>query len=76
MPRIEGAAARNRVGPLRFCEWVDCVGCGLEFEGEFVAAGACVQDVVEPPVGFHRCPACGREFASEFTGWAMFQEAG
>lgn len=65
-------------GQLWFRENVDCPACGEVFEGEFVdnAGSMSVEDMTEPPVGSHRCPACGREWVSEMTGWMFYSEAG
>lgn len=61
---------------LRFSENVECRVCETVFEGEFVDDSMTVEDIVAPPIGTHRCPACGHEWISELTGWTLFGEAG
>lgn len=63
---------------LRFTENVDCPACGTTFEGVFhdQDQSITVEDMTEPPVGEHECPACGHRWASAATGWAFFSEAG
>lgn len=61
---------------LQFVENVDCPACGTVFEGEFHDDSITVEDVVDPPVGVHRCPACGHEWSSAMTGWTFYSEAG
>jgi hypothetical protein len=65
-------------GQLWFHEQVDCPVCDEVFLGEFVdqTRSLSVEDMVEPPIGSHKCPACGEEFISELSGWVMFGEAG
>ncbi len=61
---------------LVFTETVDCEACGEAFTGLFHDDSDTVDDIVEAPVGEHRCPGCGHRFASALTGWTFFNEAG
>lgn len=61
---------------LRFTENLDCPQCTLVFEGEFFDDSLTVQDLVDPPVGYHRCPRCGHQWTSELSGWTFYGEAG
>lgn len=63
---------------LRFSENVDCPVCETVFEGQFydLTTSMTVEDMTDPPVGQHHCPACGHRWGSELTGWSFFSEAG
>lgn len=63
---------------LRFVEIVDCPVCETEFEGQFhdPSGSMTVEDMTDPPIGEHLCPACGHRWDSEMTGWSFFSEAG
>ncbi len=61
---------------LVFTELVDCPACATTSEGVFADGSLSVEDITDPPVGQHTCPACGHTWASELTGWIMFGEAG
>lgn len=74
MPRMFDSS--NADYQLRFTENVDCESCGTTFEGEFHDESLTVEDIVDPPVGEHTCPACGHHFASQMTGWTFYSEAG
>jgi len=74
MPRDFDSGARQMA--LRFTEIVDCPRCATAFEGVFHADGDSVEDVVDPPIGEHECPACAHHFPSELTGWTFYTEAG
>lgn len=76
MPRFFDSDALD--GRLQFTENVNCLGCGETFEGLFFdyTESQSVEDLVDPPVGRHECPYCGRQFESELTGWMFYTEAG
>lgn len=63
-------------GRLHFTERVECPDCSLELEGDFYDSSLTVEDMVEPPSGRHTCPACGRVWSSQMTGWLFYTEAG
>lgn len=70
--------ARGDRHVLRFTENVECRLCETVFPGEFVdlTGSMTVEDMTDPPIGTHTCPACGHQWSSELTGWQMFTEAG
>lgn len=76
MPRAFDSDDRPSV--LVFVENVECPLCGELFEAEFTdrTQSLSVQDMVVAPVGDHRCPECGHEFASAMSGWMFYGEAG
>ncbi len=59
-------------------ENVDCDLCGTTFDGVFSdqSGSLSVEDLTEPPIGTHTCPACQRVFTTELTGWMFYSEAG
>lgn len=67
--------ARSEPTALRFTENVEC-RCGCVFEGVFHDDSMSVEDMTDPPIGEHRCPACAHQWVSEATGWSFFSEAG
>lgn len=70
--------ARSEGTVLRFTENVECRACETVFEGVFYdpCGSMTVEDMTDPPVGEHICPACGLHWLSEMTGWSFFSEAG
>lgn len=76
MPRSFDSDDRDPT--LTFTENVECAACGEISEGEFrdESASLSVQDMTDPPVGSHNCPACGAFWRSEMTGWMFYSEAG
>lgn len=70
--------ARSADFQLRFTQNIECRRCGLVFEGVFVDLdnSMTVEDMVEPPIGKHTCPGCGRHWFSEYSGWQFYSEAG
>lgn len=79
MPRAFDSDERAEIPEIpRFYENVDCPRCAVVFEGTFtdVTGSMSLEDMTDPPQGVHDCPGCGLGFASEFTGWSNFSEAG
>ncbi len=76
MPR--GFDSDDRGAAPTFVENVDCPECGTVFEGLFrdFEGSMSVEDMTDPPIGFHVCPHCQRAWKSEATGWSFFSEAG
>jgi uncharacterized Zn-finger protein len=75
MPRDFDSDEQTK-GPLSFVENVDCPACATVFEGFFFSESISFEDMAEPPMGAHTCPACGNTFRSEATGWSFYSEAG
>ncbi len=77
MPReFDSDAVARGEQSLVFVENVDCPACNHTFEGTFTDPSMSVEDIVDPPAGWHTCPACGRQWNSHLTGWMVYGEAG
>jgi uncharacterized protein (DUF2225 family) len=72
------ARRTGAVYQLRFTENVECPICFTVFDGEFfdTTGSMTVEDMAEPPIGIHTCPACRHKWGSVYTGWQFYSEAG